>query len=460
LAIAADKLVLDPGRTTLGPASEGSYLAKGLSATLAIKLTTLGLSFVTLIVLSRLLGPEGYGEYAYVMATVAILTPLAAAGMHSIIVREVAAGRARGDSGRMKGAVAFALVVGMVALIIVALACWLFEVAAATWWPAASAGDHLLLALTLLLLANLAGLCSAIQQGLKRIVAAQIPFAIVQPLATVLLLLLAWWAWHTSIDARDAILIAALAGAVALSIAVALTRHAWREAKPSKSSGFQFDTRRWATAGFSLSLLGLLSAANMQADIVLLRWLAGTEATGIFHVATRNANLLTLLLGALVVPLGPLVAEFHAKGDHAALQRAVRQSIRLVFVLTLPAALGMIVAGDLYLSLFGAGFADARAALAILALAQLVNVGAGPVQMLLVMTGHPSRIIPAMSWSLLANVVLNAVLIPRFGATGAACATAFSIVLWNLALAYEVRRSLGIDAGVLALPLRLRSPGP
>jgi O-antigen/teichoic acid export membrane protein len=56
-----------------------------------------------------------------------------------------------------------------------------------------------------------------------------------------------------------------------------------------------------------------------------------------------------------------------------------------------------------------------------------------------------------MSWSVLANVVLNVALIPHFGATGAACATASSIVLWNAVLSYEVRRQLGIDPGVIGI---------
>jgi O-antigen/teichoic acid export membrane protein len=382
------------------------------------------------------------------MATVAILSPVAAFGMHSIVVREVAACRACGDYARMKGAVAFAFSVGMAALSILAFAYWLFGMAAETWWPAA-AQDHVHLAFTLLLLATLGSPFSAVQQGLKRTVAAQVPFAIVQPLATVLLLLVAWCAWRHSLDARDAILIAVLAGAVALSIAVALTRQAWRDAIPPKSSGFQFDARLWVTAGFSLSLLGLLNAANLQADIVLLRWLAGTEETGIFHVAARNANLLTLLFGALLTPLGPLVAELHAGGERAALQRVVRRSIRVVFLLTIPAALVMIFAGEFYLELFGAEFAEGHAALAILALAQLATVGAGPVQLLLIMTGHQRRMIPATSYSLLINIVLNLALIPLLGATGAACATAFSIVLLNVAFTYEVRRHLGIDPGVI-----------
>jgi O-antigen/teichoic acid export membrane protein len=71
------------------------------------------------------------------------------------------------------------------------------------------------------------------------------------------------------------------------------------------------------------------------------------------------------------------------------------------------------------------------------------------VQTLLIMTGHQARIIPVMACSVLANIALNALLIPRFGATGAACASAFSLVFWNLALSWEVRRRLGIAAGVL-----------
>ena len=453
MATAADKLVLHSRRSTLGVSSAG-YLARGLSATLAVRLTTLGLSFVTLVVLSRLLGPEGYGEYAYVMATVAILSPLAAFGMSSIVVREIAACRARDDYARMKGVVAFALIVGLVSLAILSLACWLFSMAAEAWLPAASPGDHLLLAFALLVLATLAGVFSATQQGLKRIFAAQVPCAIVQPLLMVLLLLLAWWAWRRPIGVQDALLLAVIAGALALSVAVVLTRRAWRQARPPVSHGWQFDARRWTAAGFSLAVLGVLSALNAQADIVALRWLAGAESTGIFHVATRNAQLLTLLLGALIAPLGPLIAELHASGDRAALQGVVRRSIRVVFLLTLPVALVMIAAGGYYLELFGAGFATGHAALAILALAQLVNVGAGPVQTLLIMTGRQARILPAMSWSLVANVALNVALIPRFGATGAACATAFSMVLWNVVLSYEVRRHLGIDAGVLGTPAR------
>jgi O-antigen/teichoic acid export membrane protein len=446
LAIAADKFVLDPRRNVLGGGSEAGYLAKGLSATLAVRLTTVGLSFLTLIVLSRLLGPEGYGQYAYVMATVAILTPLLAAGMPSIVVREIAACRSRGDYARMEGIAVFAGTVALVLFLGLSLVFFLLDMLAAAWSTPAPA--HLLLTLALLLLATLAGLLSAIQQGLKRIVAAQVPSAIVQPLATVILLLLAWSIWRGPIGVEAALLFAVLAGALALAVAAALTRRAWRQARLPRPRGWHFDVRGWTAAGLSLALLGVLSALYAQVDIILVRWLAGPEATGIFHIATRNAYLLTLLLTSLLAPLGPLIAELHVKGDRAALQRVVRRSVRVVFLLTLPVAFVMIVAGGFYLELFGAGFAAGHTALAILALAQLVNVGAGPVHALLVMTGHQARIIPAASCGVLANIALNLALVPSLGIDGAASATAVAVVLSNLLLVREVRRCLQVRCEV------------
>jgi O-antigen/teichoic acid export membrane protein len=158
--------------------------------------------------------------------------------------------------------------------------------------------------------------------------------------------------------------------------------------------------------------------------------------------------LLTILLGAVIVPLGPIVAELYAKDDRRALQEVVNRTMRLVFVASLPLAAVLILAGGSYLALFGSEFIQASTALAILAIAQLVNVGAGPVQMLLVMTGQPRQAAKWLAASAVVNVGLNLALIPSFGVEGAAFATAISIVFWNVALVHEIRKRLGISIGL------------
>ena len=100
-------------------------------------------------------------------------------------------------------------------------------------------------------------------------------------------------------------------------------------------------------------------------------------------------------------------------------------------VIGLPAAMLLIAFGDRLLAVFGAEFTRARTALTILVLGQIANVAAGHVGVLMTMTGHEKRVAATVSAAAGCNVILNFLLIPRFGIEGAAAATAISVILWN-----------------------------
>ena len=100
-------------------------------------------------------------------------------------------------------------------------------------------------------------------------------------------------------------------------------------------------------------------------------------------------------------------------------------------VIGLPAAMLLIAFGDRLLAVFGAEFTRARTALTILVLGQIANVAAGHVGVLMTMTGHEKRVAATVSAAAGCNVILNFLLIPRFGIEGAAAATAISLILWN-----------------------------
>lgn len=67
-----------------------SNLMRGGLASIAIKVFGLGFSLLTAVVLARVLGPEQYGIYSYVLAIVSILAIPAMFGLPSLIVRETA----------------------------------------------------------------------------------------------------------------------------------------------------------------------------------------------------------------------------------------------------------------------------------------------------------------------------------------------------------------------------------
>jgi len=60
-----------------------------------LRAISIGLGFLSTVLLARLLGAEGYGIYSYVFAWVMLLSILAQAGLPDLVVRETAQGIAQ-----------------------------------------------------------------------------------------------------------------------------------------------------------------------------------------------------------------------------------------------------------------------------------------------------------------------------------------------------------------------------
>ncbi|NES18727.1 MAG: oligosaccharide flippase family protein, partial [Symploca sp. SIO3E6] len=80
-----------------------SRLAKTVAGTSGLKLANIGLSFVVSVLLSRLLGAQGYGNYAYAMSWVFVLLIPATMGFKGLIVREIAINQSHQAWGLIRG---------------------------------------------------------------------------------------------------------------------------------------------------------------------------------------------------------------------------------------------------------------------------------------------------------------------------------------------------------------------
>jgi O-antigen/teichoic acid export membrane protein len=106
--------------------------------------------------------------------------------------------------------------------------------------------------------------------------------------------------------------------------------------------------------------------------------------------------------------------------------------------LTWPGYITLAIFAPFLLRVYGHGFVAGQAALAILCLAQLFNLGTGNVTIVLLMAGKSSWNLINSAAALAANIGINIYLIPRMGITGAAIAWAAAIVINNLAAVLEV----------------------
>ena len=184
--------------------------------------------------------------------------------------------------------------------------------------------------------------------------------------------------------------------------------------------------------------------------MLVLGLIGDAESVGVYQAAAKTATLVTFVLYAVNTVAAPRFATLYAQGRTGELAALVRQAAHAIFWPTLGVVAFLVAAGRPVLRLFGPAFDAAYAPLVLLVLAQLVNAGVGSVAYLLNMTGRQRHTMWVVGCCAVANVALNAVLIPRLGLLGAALASGLSIVAWNLWLHRIVVRELGFSPSILA----------
>ena len=101
------------------------------------------------------------------------------------------------------------------------------------------------------------------------------------------------------------------------------------------------------------------------------------------------------------------------------------------------------------LALFGNEFAHARVIVSLLVVGHCINAAAGSSAVFLCMTGQERACTAIIACGAMLNGLLNFTLIPRYGAVGAATASAVSLACWNVGAVIWMRTRSGMDTSVL-----------
>lgn len=418
-----------------------SHLVRDSIASIALKVFYTGATLVTTIILARILGPEGYGIYAYAFALITLLSIPAQFGLPTLLVRNVAAYRVREQWGLMRGLLLRAnqavLLLSLVLVLTAGLVAYTlagcFGVSQLTTFAWA------LVLLPLIALGNLRG---ATLRGLHRVISGQLPEQFLRPgLFVVFLLAIPL----SGIGATPSLAMALHALAAFMAFAVG----AWLlfRALPvqAKAVPAEYETGVWWRSVLPLGFLAGMQIVNDQTDIVMLGVFASAADVGVYRVAVQGSHLVMFTLAAVNMVLGPNIARLYTQGECEQLQRIVTWSARVILFTALPVAGAFIFFGEPILALvFGDEYMRGYTSLVILCVGQLFNAGAGSVGLLLNMTGYERDTAAGVAVAAVCNVILNLTLIPAFGMEGAATATAISLAVWNVILVRRAYQRVGI----------------
>ncbi len=201
-----------------------------------------------------------------------------------------------------------------------------------------------------------------------------------------------------------------------------------------------FDYRTLLIFSVPLFLSRILSLVMGWTDTFLLGYFKNETFVGLYNVALPLATSLTIFFTAFGALFFPIVTELYARKKITDIRNVYTVILKWIFLVTFPIFFLMILfPREIIRILFGGAYLPASVALVMLCFGYFIHATIGPANLGL-QTFKKTRYILYITLGMATlNVILNILLIPRFGMIGAAAATTTTLFLTHLSFFFKFR---------------------
>jgi O-antigen/teichoic acid export membrane protein len=180
-----------------------------------------------------------------------------------------------------------------------------------------------------------------------------------------------------------------------------------------------------------LAVTGALGVLSTNADILIISWMRSASDVGVYSAAVRIIQVLYLLPTILQVATLPLFSKL-AAGETTKFRRALEKTISSIFLVSMPIAAGGIMLGSgIMILFFGQAYAAGAASFNILLSTIVIGFPGSIIMNAIFAYGAQKPLIVASLIAAVSNVILDFLLIPRYGIAGSAVATLLAMTLSN-----------------------------
>jgi O-antigen/teichoic acid export membrane protein len=433
--------------TSSGRASQRHL--RGSSLLLVGRLISVVLNFAVQILIVRYLSKSDYGAFAYALGVASIASSAILLGLGKALPRLVPIHRERQDYARAFGCIVLA--VGTVLGLGVSLVLLVHGFQSVLGGRIVSDQLSMSLLLILICMAPLDAVDELLQQVVAVFASPRAIFVrrqVMGPgfkLAAVLTVIA---------TGRDAHLLAygyVLGGAVGVSLYVVVLAREWsRSALLQHLNPATLVLPVRTLFGFSLPLLSSELSILWRGSlaVLMLEYFHSTGAVAEYRAVLPVAGLNMVVFEACAFLFVPHAAQLFARDDAQGISDLYWRTALWITLLTFPIlAVTCVFAEPLTVVLFGQEYASAGTLLAILAVGHYVNAALGFNSAALRVHGRLRITATADIVAALVAIGANVLLIPPYGATGAAVSTTGALVLHN------ALNHLGLGAGSTGVQL-------
>jgi O-antigen/teichoic acid export membrane protein len=185
----------------------------------------------------------------------------------------------------------------------------------------------------------------------------------------------------------------------------------------------------------------------VNSDVVMLGWMTNTTQVGLYSTALKIFNLVNTMIASIFTVVLPQACSTYENGNYQRYNEVLRNVILYLIGLGFPCVIGMLLLSrDIIIFIAGEEYASAAPALMYFAGALLFSCFHGFLGNLITIPMGDFNIgIIAALISSLANIVLNAILIPHFGFVAAAFTTMLAELISALVFTKKINNYINIQ---------------
>ncbi|WP_255171000.1 oligosaccharide flippase family protein [Natrononativus amylolyticus] len=414
-------------------------IASGFRADLLTRIVQVLAGGLLTVALARLLGADAYGLLFFAISFFSMVTLLGNLGTARSAARYISEYE-QTDTSQIRHILRYAAFINAVTIGIVSIVLVVFRSEIAVLLDEPGLEPFLVLGVAYVVSAGILGFSRRTLQGFRRIEHSALTTGldgIARPVLAIGAVLLGFNAIGAFVGY---ILSAMLAGIVGV---ILLVRSAGRyELATSVDPGLG---RRILEYSLPLSLTTSSDVLIKHVDTVLIGALLTPFAVSQYVVGKQIIHFAQKPAESLGFTVAPRFSEQCAKGNREKASELYATSLRNVFLLYIPAALGLIaVAGPLVVTVFGAEYAGGEIVVQLLAIYLVAQTVTFVTSSGLDYLGKAKLRAIVKGGVALVNFGLNLLLIPRYGVAGAAVATAGSYSVYAALNVFLMNRELSI----------------
>ncbi len=416
----------------------------GTSISFFMKFTGAGINFGFNAYLARKFGADGAGAYFIALSVATLSAMIGRAGLDNALLRYVASGASVGDWSLVRAVYKKGFLTAITLSIFVTICIYL----SAPWVATAlfkkeSVGLFIKYIAFSILPVVLLTLYGEVLKGLKKIFLSQV----VQGVGFQILCFTGLYVGSLYSDDGIVAIYSYIFSACVMAVIGALF---WYQNIPRlNASNISFEYRRLMSSALPLFLVSALSLSYNWINTFFLGIWGTKSDVGVFSIAFRTSMLISFILVAVNTISAPKFAEIYKSGDIDLLANTARKTLRLMFFISTPIFLFFLVFASEIMAVFGDTFKDGADTLIVLSFAQYVNVVAGSVGYLLMMTGNEVRVRNSNFYSAVICIILSMVLVPELNFLGAGISISIALILRNAIEIYLVRKYLGVEIFII-----------